>query len=55
MNARVAQSADRCTLCYRCVNLCPKQAITLLGDRVIQQASVEQNVFDRYQGKYPFP
>lgn len=55
MHSRTAQSADRCTLCYRCVNLCPRQAITLLGNRVIRQAPVEQNVFERYRGESPFP
>ncbi|MDR1821535.1 MAG: EFR1 family ferrodoxin [Oscillospiraceae bacterium] len=27
-------SPQKCTLCYRCFNLCPQQAITLMGDKV---------------------
>ena len=36
-----AQGKDKCTVCYRCVNECPKQAITLLGKKVIEQTCVE--------------
>lgn len=36
-----AKAAGRCTLCYRCVNRCPKQAIRILGRRVIVQHSIE--------------
>ena len=32
-----AAAGDRCTMCYRCANLCPRQAVTLLGRRVIKQ------------------
>lgn len=38
-----AVSGDQCTMCYRCISRCPKQAITLLGKRVI-----EQNDINRY-------
>ena len=37
-----ARGQDMCTMCYRCVNLCPKQAITLLGKAVIEQTSIEK-------------
>lgn len=37
-----AKASDRCTMCYRCVNLCPRQAITLLGKKVVQQGTVEK-------------
>lgn len=33
---------DKCTMCYRCINQCPKQAITLLGKKVIEQTSIEK-------------
>ena len=33
---------DKCTVCYRCVNACPKQAITLLGKTVIEQTVIEK-------------
>ena len=36
-------SAGKCTMCYRCISRCPKQAITLLGDRVQEQCR-----FDKY-------
>lgn len=29
-------------MCYRCVNICPKQAITLLGKRVVEQGMIEK-------------
>jgi ferredoxin len=32
-----AVSNNQCTMCYRCISLCPKQAITLLGDTVKEQ------------------
>ena len=38
----IAVAEDRCTMCYACVNVCPKQAITLLGNRVIQQGRIEK-------------
>lgn len=30
-------SNDCCTMCYRCVSLCPQKAITLLGNEVVEQ------------------
>ncbi len=44
MEGQTACSADRCTLCYRCVNRCPKQAITLLGKRVVRQTGIEKHL-----------
>ena len=32
----------RCTMCYRCINRCPKQAITLLGKEVVEQTTIEK-------------
>ena len=37
-----AVGKDKCTVCYRCVNACPKQAITLLGKTVIEQTFIEK-------------
>lgn len=31
----------RCTMCYRCINQCPKRAITLIGNNVIAQHTVD--------------
>lgn len=35
------KAGNRCTMCYRCINTCPKQAITLLGKKVILQGTIE--------------
>lgn len=40
-SSKEAQGKDKCTVCYRCVNEYPKQAITLLGKKVIEQTCVE--------------
>ena len=32
-------NSSQCTLCYRCVHTCPKQAITILGKKVIHSPS----------------
>ena len=39
-----AVSSDQCTMCYRCINKCPKQAITLLGKRVVEQCGIEKYI-----------
>lgn len=39
-----AVASGRCTLCYRCLNACPKQAVTLLGKRVVRQGKLEDYV-----------
>ena len=44
-NGRAA-AGNRCTMCYRCICSCPKQAITLLGNVVIEQCR-----YDRYAKK----
>ena len=35
---------DNSTLCYRCINNCPKKAITLLGKTVGEQIRIEKFV-----------
>lgn len=40
-----AVPAAQCTMCYRCVSTCPKQAITLLGRKVHEQCR-----FEKYSG-----
>ena len=37
-----AVSAGRCAMCYRCISTCPKQAVTLLGDKVYEQVRFER-------------
>ena len=37
----LAVSSNQCTLYYRCVNKCPRQAITLLGRKVTKQGCIE--------------
>nr|WP_330392038.1 EFR1 family ferrodoxin [Acetitomaculum ruminis] len=39
-----AVSNNQCTMCYRCIILCPKQAITLLGDTVKEQCRYNKYV-----------
>lgn len=36
-----AQAKGKCTMCYRCVSNCPKQAITLLGKMLHEQSKIE--------------
>lgn len=36
----IALSNDKCTMCYRCISKCPRQAITLLGKKVIEQNDI---------------
>ncbi|MGN1350472.1 MAG: EFR1 family ferrodoxin [Anaerovoracaceae bacterium] len=37
-----AVSGKRCTMCYRCISLCPQKAITLLGNEVREQCRYEK-------------
>lgn len=37
-----AIAGSKCTMCYRCISLCPKQAITLLGNQVREQCRYEK-------------
>lgn len=37
-----SKSRGKCTLCYRCANHCPVQAITLLGKKVTEQSVIEK-------------
>ena len=39
-----AVSVGRCAMCYRCISTCPKQAVTLLGDKVYEQVRFERYV-----------
>ena len=41
-NGKAVASA-KCTMCYRCVDYCPKQAITLLGKTLHEQPTYERN------------
>ena len=41
-NCKAVASA-KCTMCYRCVDYCPKQAITLLGKTIYEQPTYERN------------
>ena len=36
----IAVSDNKCTMCYRCISKCPKQAITLLVKKVIEQNDI---------------
>lgn len=37
-----ADVGSRCTMCYRCFSLCPKQAVTIIGKKVIEQHRMEK-------------
>ena len=37
-----AVSNNRCAMCYRCISNCPQKAITLLGEKVIEQCRYEK-------------
>ncbi len=52
-----AEAGKNCTLCYRCVNRCPAQAITLLGKRVVKQNDIAKYVTGDAEdsGKASFP
>lgn len=44
IRAHRAVSGKQCTMCYRCISLCPKKAITLLGNQVQEQCRYEKYV-----------
>lgn len=44
MKDEKAVSGNRCTMCYRCISLCPQKAITLLGDKVMEQCRYEKYI-----------
>ena len=44
MKYEKAVSGNRCTMCYRCISLCPQKAITLLGDQVMEQCRYEKYI-----------
>lgn len=37
----------QCTRCYRCISSCPKQAITLLGNKVVEQCQYKNYVTNK--------
>lgn len=37
-----AVGGNRCTMCYRCFSKCPKQAVTIIGKKVIEQYRAEK-------------
>lgn len=37
-----AVCSGKCAMCYRCISTCPKQAITLLGKKVVEQTRYEK-------------
>lgn len=37
-----AVSGERCTMCYRCISLCPQKAITLIENQVWEQCRYEK-------------
>lgn len=41
VDKKVVQN-NQCTMCYRCIKNCPKQAMTLLGKKVVEQSVIEK-------------
>ncbi|MCR4648192.1 MAG: EFR1 family ferrodoxin [Lachnospiraceae bacterium] len=39
-----AVAGEKCTMCYRCINMCPNKAVTLLGKRVVEQTVIEKYI-----------
>jgi ferredoxin len=40
----IVNTKGLCTMCYRCISNCPKQAITLLGKKVYEQCKIEKYI-----------
>lgn len=38
----IAKAEENCTMCYRCINKCPQQAITLLGKTIVEQGTIDK-------------
>jgi ferredoxin/flavodoxin len=38
----IPQAGTKCAMCYRCISLCPAQAVTLLGKKVVEQCRLEK-------------
>lgn len=39
-----AVNFGKCAMCYRCISICPKRAITLLGKEVVEQCRYEKYI-----------
>lgn len=39
-----AVAGNHCTMCYRCISSCPRKAITLLGNEVVEQCRFEKYI-----------
>lgn len=39
-----AVNFGKCAMCYRCISICPKKAITLLGKEVVEQCRYEKYI-----------
>ena len=40
----IVKGGNQCTMCYRCVNHCPRQAMILLGKQVVEQSTIEKYI-----------
>lgn len=40
----IITQSGKCTMCYRCISSCPQKAITLLGDKVVEQCRYENYI-----------
>lgn len=39
-------TTGKCIVCYRCMNKCPKQAITILGKQIYEQCRIDHYIDD---------
>lgn len=39
-----AIAGNHCTMCYRCISSCPRKAVTLLGNEVVEQCRFEKYI-----------
>ncbi len=44
ISAGKAVPGGNCTMCYRCVNHCPNQALTILGEDIIEQSIIDNYI-----------
>ena len=54
MKENRAVPGKRCTMCYRCISLCPQKAITLLGKRFrnnvdLKNTNEKAEIIDKFQ------
>lgn len=44
-----AYGYNKCTMCYRCINNCPREAITLIGREIYEQYKIKNTFSSKYK------